>query len=81
MSLSTSLLTDSAETSKVKVTVETPHSSVKMRAASQLPVVGPEDDLTGMLLQVRITTFLFSFLCGYDFSNKSLFLLFIPSCC
>uniref|UniRef100_A0A3P8TH16 Integrator complex subunit 1 n=1 Tax=Amphiprion percula TaxID=161767 RepID=A0A3P8TH16_AMPPE len=43
---------DSAETSKVKVTVETPHSSVKMRAASQLPAVGPDDDLTGMLLQI-----------------------------
>uniref|UniRef100_A0A8D3D451 Integrator complex subunit 1 n=1 Tax=Scophthalmus maximus TaxID=52904 RepID=A0A8D3D451_SCOMX len=43
---------DSAETSKAKVTVETPHSSVKMRAASQLPAVGPEDDLTGMLLQI-----------------------------
>lgn len=28
------------------------HSSVKMRAAAQLPAVGPEDDLTGMLLQV-----------------------------
>nr|XP_043906794.1 integrator complex subunit 1 isoform X1 [Solea senegalensis]XP_043906795.1 integrator complex subunit 1 isoform X1 [Solea senegalensis] len=47
---------DSADTSKVKVTVETPHSSVKMRAASQLPVVGPEDDLTGMLLQVEIVS-------------------------
>uniref|UniRef100_A0A3Q1GUR2 Integrator complex subunit 1 n=1 Tax=Acanthochromis polyacanthus TaxID=80966 RepID=A0A3Q1GUR2_9TELE len=43
---------DSAETSKAKVTVETPHSSVKMRAASQLPAVGPDDDLTGMLLQI-----------------------------
>lgn len=45
-------LTDSAETSKAKVTVEMSHSSVKMRAAAQLPAVGPEDDLTGMLLQV-----------------------------
>uniref|UniRef100_A0AAX7UUE0 Integrator complex subunit 1 n=1 Tax=Astatotilapia calliptera TaxID=8154 RepID=A0AAX7UUE0_ASTCA len=43
---------DSSETSKAKVTVETPHSSVKMRAATQLPVVGPDDDLTGMLLQI-----------------------------
>ncbi|KAA8585305.1 hypothetical protein FQN60_003999 [Etheostoma spectabile] len=43
---------DSAEKSKAKVTVETPHSSVKMRAASQLPPVGPDDDLTGMLLQI-----------------------------
>uniref|UniRef100_A0A3B4V4F3 Integrator complex subunit 1 n=1 Tax=Seriola dumerili TaxID=41447 RepID=A0A3B4V4F3_SERDU len=43
---------DSAESSKAKVTVETPHSSVKMRAASQLPAVGPDDDLTGMLLQI-----------------------------
>uniref|UniRef100_A0A3B3UAH8 Integrator complex subunit 1 n=1 Tax=Poecilia latipinna TaxID=48699 RepID=A0A3B3UAH8_9TELE len=43
---------DSLETNKAKVTVETPHSSVKMRAATQLPPVGPEDDLTGMLLQI-----------------------------
>uniref|UniRef100_A0A3B4FN49 Integrator complex subunit 1 n=1 Tax=Pundamilia nyererei TaxID=303518 RepID=A0A3B4FN49_9CICH len=43
---------DSSETSKAKVTVETPHSSVKMRGATQLPVVGPDDDLTGMLLQI-----------------------------
>uniref|UniRef100_A0A3Q3GD68 Integrator complex subunit 1 n=1 Tax=Labrus bergylta TaxID=56723 RepID=A0A3Q3GD68_9LABR len=43
---------DSAETSKAKVTVETPQSSVKMRTAAQLPAVGPDDDLTGMLLQI-----------------------------
>ncbi|KAM7371875.1 hypothetical protein PAMP_009079 [Pampus punctatissimus] len=43
---------DGAETSKAKVTVEMPHSSVKMRAASQLPAVGPDDDLTGMMLQI-----------------------------
>ncbi|MEQ2221850.1 Integrator complex subunit 1 [Ilyodon furcidens] len=43
---------DSLETSKAKVTLETPHSSVKMRATTQLPSVGPEDDLTGMLLQI-----------------------------
>lgn len=47
-------MTDSADSSKAKVTVEAPHSSVKMRAASQLPAVGPDDDLTGMLLQVGI---------------------------
>lgn len=47
-------LTDSAETSKAKVTVEMSHSSVKMRAAAQLPAVGPDDDLTGMLLQVGL---------------------------
>lgn len=51
--LNISLLTDSADGSKVKVTMETQHSSVKMRAASQLPVIGPDDDLTGLLLQVR----------------------------
>lgn len=51
--LTASLLTDSTEASKAKVTVEMPHSSVKMRAASQLPAVGLDDDLTGMLLQVR----------------------------
>ncbi|XP_016896225.1 integrator complex subunit 1 isoform X3 [Cynoglossus semilaevis] len=43
---------DSADGSKVKVTMETQHSSVKMRAASQLPVIGPDDDLTGLLLQI-----------------------------
>lgn len=52
-------LTDSAETSKAKVTVETPHSSVKMRAASQLPEVRPDDDLTSMLLQVGFSNFFF----------------------
>lgn len=51
-------LTDSAETSKAKVTVEMSHSSVKMRAAGQLPAVTPEDDLTGMLIQVGLDTFL-----------------------
>lgn len=51
------MLTDSAETSKAKVTVEMPHSSMKMKAASQLPAVGPDDDLTGMLLQVGVLTF------------------------
>lgn len=45
-------LTDSPETSKAKVTVEMSHSSVKMRAAAQLPVIGPDDDLTVILLQV-----------------------------
>lgn len=29
-------------------------SSVKMRAAAQLPVIGPDDDLTGVLLQVPV---------------------------
>ncbi|MCI4392221.1 hypothetical protein PGIGA_G00143530 [Pangasianodon gigas] len=43
---------DSAEASRVKVTVEPPHSSVKMRAVSQLPVISPEDDLTTVLLQL-----------------------------
>lgn len=47
-------LTDSLETSKAKVTVEMPQSSVKMRAATQLPVIGPDDDLAGMLLQVKL---------------------------
>lgn len=36
---------------RAKVTVETPSGSLKMRA-NQIPVIGPEDDLTGMLLQV-----------------------------
>lgn len=47
-------LADSVETSKAKVTVEMSHSSVKMRAAAQLPVIKPDDDLTGVLLQVAI---------------------------
>lgn len=47
-------LADSAESSRVKVTVETPHSSVKMRAVSQVPVISPDDDLTTVLLQVLL---------------------------
>lgn len=72
--LTSSLLTDSAETSKIKVTVETPHSSVKMRAASQLPAVGPDDDLTGMLLQVGYTMFFVSFIS--DVTLSALYLVF-----
>lgn len=48
---------DSSDTSKAKVTVEMLHTSVKMRAANQLPVVGTDDDLTGMLLQVGFICF------------------------
>lgn len=55
-------LTDSAETSKAKVTVEMSHSSVKMRAATQLPTVGPDDDLTGILLQVGLSSEAFFFI-------------------
>ncbi|TRY54796.1 hypothetical protein DNTS_001767 [Danionella cerebrum] len=43
---------DSAEVSRAKVTVETPHGSGKMRAVSQVPVIGPEEDLAGILLQL-----------------------------
>ncbi|KAL1278477.1 hypothetical protein QQF64_025150 [Cirrhinus molitorella] len=43
---------DSSEVSRAKVTVETPHGSVKKRAVSQVPVIGPEDDLAGILLQL-----------------------------
>lgn len=43
---------DSAEASRVKMTAEPPHSSVKMRAMSQVPVISPEDDLAAVLLQV-----------------------------
>uniref|UniRef100_A0A3Q2YRT2 Integrator complex subunit 1 n=1 Tax=Hippocampus comes TaxID=109280 RepID=A0A3Q2YRT2_HIPCM len=43
---------DAAEPSKSKVTVETPHGSVRMRAATQLPAVGPDDDLTGLMLRI-----------------------------
>lgn len=54
MHLHESDLADSAESSRVKVTVETPHSSVKMRAVSQVPVISPDDDLTAVLLQVLL---------------------------
>ncbi|TSS23714.1 Integrator complex subunit 1 [Bagarius yarrelli] len=43
---------NSAETSKLKIPVETPHSSVKMRAVNQVPVISPDDDLTTILLQM-----------------------------
>lgn len=43
---------DSSEVNRAKVNVETPHGSVKMRAVSQVPVIGPEDDLAGVLLQL-----------------------------
>lgn len=36
------------------MTVEPPHSSVKMRAMSQVPVISPEDDLAAVLLQVLL---------------------------
>uniref|UniRef100_A0A6Q2WQK1 Integrator complex subunit 1 n=1 Tax=Esox lucius TaxID=8010 RepID=A0A6Q2WQK1_ESOLU len=41
----------STEVNRGKVTVETPSGSLKMRA-NQVPVIGPDDDLTGMLLQM-----------------------------
>ncbi|XP_077474311.1 integrator complex subunit 1 isoform X2 [Stigmatopora argus] len=44
--------TDAAETSKAKVTVEPPHGSVKIRAATQLPTIGPDDDLAGLMLRI-----------------------------
>ncbi|KAL2100778.1 hypothetical protein ACEWY4_002539 [Coilia grayii] len=52
--LSTSLppRADAAEVNKAKVTVETPHGSLKMRTATQLPVISSEDDLTAILLQL-----------------------------
>lgn len=50
------VFSDSSEVSRAKVTVETPHGSVKMRAVSQVPVIGPEDDLAGILLQVQDLT-------------------------
>ncbi|KAK7174477.1 hypothetical protein R3I93_001635 [Phoxinus phoxinus] len=43
---------DSSEVNRAKVTVETPPGSVKMRAVSQVPAIGPEDDLTGILLKL-----------------------------
>ncbi|XP_063042002.1 integrator complex subunit 1 isoform X2 [Engraulis encrasicolus] len=43
---------DTAEVSKAKVTVETAHGSLKMRTATQLPVISPDDDLTAILLQL-----------------------------
>ncbi|KAL0992825.1 hypothetical protein UPYG_G00099040 [Umbra pygmaea] len=41
----------STEVNQAKVKVETPSGSLKMRA-NQIPVIGPDDDLTGMLLQM-----------------------------
>lgn len=55
-----------------------PHSSVKMRAATQLPVIGPDEDLTGMLLQVKCSHF--NFLDEVDFKlsfNYSLLFLIL----
>uniref|UniRef100_A0A8C1WSC8 Integrator complex subunit 1 n=1 Tax=Cyprinus carpio TaxID=7962 RepID=A0A8C1WSC8_CYPCA len=52
LSASLPLRRDSSEVSRAKVTVEAPHGSVKMRAVSQVPVIGPEDDLAGILLQL-----------------------------
>ncbi|XP_062868566.1 integrator complex subunit 1 [Trichomycterus rosablanca] len=43
---------DSSEGSRVKMAVEPPHSSVKMRALSQVPTISAEDDLTSVLLQL-----------------------------
>ena len=51
-------MADSAEVSRAKVTVETPLGSVKMRTLAQVPVIGPEDDLTGVLLQVNTTDYI-----------------------
>lgn len=56
-------VTDSSETSKAKVTVEMSHSSVKMRVATQLPAISPDDDLTGILLQVGLSTEMHKFPC------------------
>lgn len=57
---------DSAEVSRMKVTVEPPHSSVKMRAMSQVPVISPEDDLTAVLLQVLVMSLLIFNECVYS---------------
>lgn len=66
-------LPDSVETTKAKVTVEMSHSSVKLRAAAQLPVIGPDDDLTSILLQVHIT-FHLSVKCYLSVTSLLLFL-------
>nr|XP_015215216.1 PREDICTED: integrator complex subunit 1 isoform X1 [Lepisosteus oculatus]XP_015215217.1 PREDICTED: integrator complex subunit 1 isoform X1 [Lepisosteus oculatus]XP_015215218.1 PREDICTED: integrator complex subunit 1 isoform X1 [Lepisosteus oculatus] len=43
---------DSADANQAKVTGETPHGAVRIRPASQIPVIGPDDDLAGMFLQL-----------------------------
>ncbi|KPP72873.1 integrator complex subunit 1-like, partial [Scleropages formosus] len=43
---------EGGEVSRVKVAVEAPHGTVKVRAASKIPVIGPDDDFSGLLLQL-----------------------------
>ncbi|XP_064415075.1 integrator complex subunit 1 isoform X2 [Latimeria chalumnae] len=43
---------DSMDISRVKANSEAQQGLVRMRTASQIPVIGPEDDLAGMFLQL-----------------------------
>ncbi|XP_066544954.1 integrator complex subunit 1 [Amia ocellicauda] len=43
---------DSAELNRAKVNMEAPHGPVRTRVANQIPVIGPDDDLAGMFLQL-----------------------------
>eukprot|EP00079_Xenopus_tropicalis_P030398 XP_012826387.1 PREDICTED: integrator complex subunit 1 [Xenopus tropicalis] len=43
---------DSTELIKRKASTETPQGQVRARAVTQIPVLGPEDDLAGMFLQL-----------------------------
>ncbi|MBN3285694.1 INT1 protein, partial [Polyodon spathula] len=52
LSASLSSRRDSADRKGPKVSVEDPQGPVRIRAASQIPVIGPDDDLAGMILQL-----------------------------
>ncbi|KAK1162914.1 hypothetical protein AOXY_G17905 [Acipenser oxyrinchus oxyrinchus] len=52
LSASLSSRRDSADLKGPKMSVEAPQGPVQIRAANQIPVIGPDDDLAGMILQL-----------------------------
>ncbi|RXN02130.1 Integrator complex subunit 1 [Acipenser ruthenus] len=52
LSASLSSRRDSADLKGPKMSVEAPQGPVWIRAANQIPVIGPDDDLAGMILQL-----------------------------
>ncbi|MGH0125925.1 UNVERIFIED_CONTAM: hypothetical protein FKN15_040150 [Acipenser sinensis] len=52
LSASLSSRRDSADLKGPKMSVEAPQGPVRIRAANQIPVIGPDDDLAGMILQL-----------------------------
>ncbi|XP_041085544.1 integrator complex subunit 1-like isoform X1 [Polyodon spathula] len=52
LSASLSSRRDSADLKGPKVSVEAPQVPVRIRAANRIPVIGPDDDLAGMFLQL-----------------------------